>query len=57
MCELKNVAINIGVHGSLSIMVYSGYMPSSGIVESYGSSIFSLLIHLHAVLHSGCINV
>ena len=30
--------MNIGVHVSLSIMVFSGYMPSSGIVGSYGSS-------------------
>ena len=28
---------NIGVHMSFSIMVFSGYMPSSGIVGSYDS--------------------
>ena len=28
--------MNIGVHASLSVMVFSGYMPSSGIVGSYG---------------------
>ena len=32
---VKNVAMNIGVHVSFSIMIFSGYMPSSRIAGSY----------------------
>ena len=51
---INSAVMNTGVHMSLSILVSSVCMPSSGIAGLYGSSISSFLKNLHTLLYSGC---
>ena len=51
---INSAAMNIGVHVSLSDLVSSVCVPSSGVAGSYGSSVSSFLRNLHTVLYGGC---
>uniref|UniRef100_A0A8D1EGK4 Uncharacterized protein n=1 Tax=Sus scrofa TaxID=9823 RepID=A0A8D1EGK4_PIG len=46
--------MNMRVHVSLLSRVLSGYLPKSGIVGPYGSSMYRFLKYLQTILHSGC---
>ena len=47
---VNSAAINLWVHVSISREVLSGYMPKSGIAQSYGC-------FMYTVFHSGCTNL
>ena len=54
---VNSAAVNNGIRVSFSVLVSSEYMPRSGIARSNGGFVPSFLRNLHAVFHSGCINL
>ena len=54
LATVNSVAMTIGVHVHLSILVFLVCMSSSGIAGSYGHSFSSFLRNLRTLRHSGC---
>ena len=50
---VNSTVMNTGLHVSFSVLLSSGYMPSSGIAGSYGGFIPSFFKESCNVLHSG----
>ena len=43
---VNSATVNTGMHASFQILVFSRYVPNSGIAGSYGSSVFGFFLNL-----------
>ena len=57
LAVVSSAAVNSGAHVSFRVVVFSGFMLSSGIARSRGRLIPSLLRKLHPAFHNGCISL
>ena len=49
LAVVNSAVMNIGVHVSFSVLVYSGYMPRSGIAGSYGGFILRFVVFFFSI--------
>ena len=54
---INSTAMNNGIHVSFPSLVFSGYMPRSGIAGLYGGFIPNFLRSLHTIFHGGCFDL